>query len=59
MEERQGGRRLPALLLLLAFAACAAAAAGLLLELLQARLSDLLEVGVGHWCGCGRGLCLS
>lgn len=42
------GRGLPALLLLLAVAACAAAAAGLLLELLQARLSDLLEVGVGH-----------
>ena len=55
MEERQGGGCLPALLLLLAFAACAAAAAGLLLELLQARLSDLLEVGVGHGVGVGVG----
>lgn len=47
---------LPALLLLLAVAACAAAAAGLLLELLQARLSDLLEVGVGHGVGVGFGV---
>ena len=48
-----GWEALPALLLLLAVAACAAAAAGLLLELLQARLSDLLEVGVGHGGRCG------
>ena len=46
-----GGTGVPALLLLLAVAACAAAAAALLLELLQARLSDLFEVGVGHGGG--------